>query len=173
MRFISPPSSLPSTLSAALVPVTGFGDAVAGTATNGALFVTVTVAVALAVPDVAVTVNGPPAVSPAVKTPAVSMVPPPLMLQVIGNAVPNWSVAFPVNVLVPRTETVAVVGVTVMNCGVETTVSVVCAVAVIRYASVTATAMVYVPGAKKVAVVVALVVGVNVTAAGTPITDHS
>ena len=43
--------------------------------------VTVTLAVPLMLPLVAVTVNGPPAVAPAVNKPAVLIVPPPLTAQ--------------------------------------------------------------------------------------------
>ena len=56
---------------------------------------TVTLAVPLTLPLVAVTVNGPPAVEPAVNRPAVLIVPPPLTDQVnAGCGVigwPNWS----------------------------------------------------------------------------------
>ena len=46
--------------------------------------VTVTLAVPCAAPDVAVTVNGPPTVVPAVNTPLVEIVPPPLTDQLTG-----------------------------------------------------------------------------------------
>jgi hypothetical protein len=79
VRCDSPPSSAPSADTVVVVPDTGFGAALAATARVGGLLITV----ALAVPwtpefgSVAVTVNGPPAVAPAVKRPLVSIVPPP------------------------------------------------------------------------------------------------
>jgi hypothetical protein len=98
---------------------TGFGDAAAAVATVGGLLgvVTVTLAVPLCGPAVAVTVYGPPAVTPAVKRPDALMVPPPLSVQVNEGggdmAAPNWSFAVAVNCCVVLTFTVALAGATV------------------------------------------------------------
>src|SRR5205823_13630636 len=84
MRCDSPPSSAPRTLRSVVVPVvTGLGDAAAATATVGASFWIVTLAVAWR-PDpesAAVTVNGPPPLPPAVKRPPASTAPPALTVQ--------------------------------------------------------------------------------------------
>src|SRR5207249_11460753 len=100
MRCDSPPSSAPRTLRSVVVPVvTGFGDPAAATATVGASFWIVTLAVAWR-PDpesAAVTVKGPPPLAPAVKSPLASTAPPPLTVQpnagwdAIGT--PTWSVS--------------------------------------------------------------------------------
>ena len=67
--------------------------AAAAVATVGAVFPTVTLAVPLRPPPVAVTVYGPPVVFPAVKRPAALIVPPPLTVHVnVGcdaSATPN------------------------------------------------------------------------------------
>ena len=60
------------------VPATGFGFAAAACATAGGASLIVTVAVALNGPNVAVTVNGPPAAAPAMKSPLWLITPPPL-----------------------------------------------------------------------------------------------
>ena len=108
MRCVSPPSSAPRTLRPVVVPaVTGFGDAAAALAIVGASFWIVT----LAVPwrpepaSVAVTVNGPPPVLPAVKSPLASIAPPPLTIQVNAGceaiALPNWSSSVAVKARAP------------------------------------------------------------------------
>src|SRR5439155_19510319 len=99
--------------------VTGLGEAPAATATVGASFWMVMLAV-LWRPEagsVAVTVNGPPPEPPAVKSPAASMVPPPLTIQAnagceaIGS--PNWSSSVAVKACVAFGSTVADAGLTV------------------------------------------------------------
>src|SRR4051794_27882006 len=88
---------------------------------------TETDAVPLVVPLVAVTVKGPPAVAPAVKSPFASMAPPPDTVQVKAGAgemaVPNWSFAVAVNGCVPLVATLAVGGATVTVVSVATTVT--------------------------------------------------
>ena len=102
-----------------VVPVvTGFGEAAAAVATVGALLLTVTEPVPwrLEPESAAVTVKGPPAVPPAVKTPLESTMPPPLTLHVkVGCdaiAAPNWSFRLAVNACVPFGATVADAGLT-------------------------------------------------------------
>ena len=79
--------------------------------------VTVTLAVPLTLPLVAVTVKE-PAVEPAVNKPAVLMVPPPLTVQVnVGCGLtgwPNWSRPVAVNCCVPPVCTDALAGATVI-----------------------------------------------------------
>src|SRR3989442_8026289 len=114
MRCASPPSSAPRTLRFVVVPVvTGFGDPAAATATVGASFWIVTLAVAWR-PDpesVAVTVKGPPPLAPAVKSPLESTVPPPLTVQPkVGCeiiALPNWFLTVALNAGLPFGPTVA------------------------------------------------------------------
>src|SRR5712691_12187667 len=119
MRCDSPPSSAPRTLRSVVVPVvTGLGDAAAATATVGASFWIVTLAVAWR-PDpesAAVTVNGPPQLPPAVKRPLESTVPPALTVQPkVGCdaiASPNWSLSAAVKACVAFGSTVADAGLT-------------------------------------------------------------
>ena len=87
--------------------VTGFGDAAAASAIVGPSFWIVTLAVPCT-PEpgsVAVTVNGPPPLLPAVKRPPASMAPPPFTAQSkAGCAVttsPNWSYSVAVKACVP------------------------------------------------------------------------
>ena len=78
--------SAPKTLKFVVVPVTGFGVAVAGVATvGGDVALTVTLAVPFTLPLDAVTVYGPPGVASAVNNPAVLIVPPPSTFQLIGG----------------------------------------------------------------------------------------
>jgi hypothetical protein len=117
VRFDSPPSSAPSTLSVvAFVPV-GFGFADAAVKIVGAALATVTLAVAECPPAVAVTTNGPPGLLPAVNRPVLLIVPPPLTVHVnVGCGfitAPNWSVPLAVNCCVPLRFTVALPGATV------------------------------------------------------------
>ena len=77
--------------------VTGFGDAEAAPAMPGASFWIVTLAVDCR-PEpgsLAVTVNGPPPLAPAVKSPLASIAPPPLTVQPKAGwdamGLPNWS----------------------------------------------------------------------------------
>jgi hypothetical protein len=80
--------------------------------------VTVTLAVPLTVPLVAITVKGPPAVEPAVNRPPVLIVPPPLTDQVnAGCGVigwPNWSTPVAENCAVLPVWTEALAGATVI-----------------------------------------------------------
>ena len=102
-----------------VVPVvTGFGDPAAATATVGASFWIVTLAVAWR-PDpesVAVTVKGPPPLAPAVKSPLESTVPPPFTVQPkVGCeaiASPNWSLSVALKACVAFGSTVADAGLT-------------------------------------------------------------
>src|SRR5205814_4233833 len=77
VRFASPSSSAPRTLSAVLVPVMVEGVADAGVATVGAVLPMITVALPLTVPLVAVIVYV-PAVEPAVNDPSLAMLPAPV-----------------------------------------------------------------------------------------------
>src|SRR5438132_13699159 len=76
----------------------------------------VTPAIPLTPPLEAVTVKGPPAVPPAVKSPLVLMLPPPLTVQLndgwAASATPNWSGAVAVNCCVAPVDTVALDGLT-------------------------------------------------------------
>ena len=80
--------------------------------------VTVTLAVPLTPPLAAVTVYGPPAVLPALKSPLPPIVPPPLTVQVKtgwdARTAPNWSDALAVKVWVPAAATEVEGGATLM-----------------------------------------------------------
>src|SRR6185436_8210119 len=110
----------------AVLPVVMLADRFDGAAVPPP--VTVTWAVPLTAPLVAVTVWGPPAVPPAVKRPAVSMVPPPETIQVklgwLVSAVVNWSCAVAVNCWVAFVATLALAGATTMLVSVWETVMV-------------------------------------------------
>jgi hypothetical protein len=88
--------------------------------------VTVTVAVLLWPPLEAVTVYGPPAALPAVKSPLGLIVPPPVTVHAnpgwVANAVPNWSLALAVNCWVAPLPTLALAGDTAMLVAVWVTV---------------------------------------------------
>ena len=100
--------------------VTGLGEAAAPTETVGALLPIVTEAVPwrLEPESVAVTVKGPPALPPAVKSPPASIVPPPLTVQpnVGCDAIgwPNWSSSVGVKACVAFGATVGKPGLTQM-----------------------------------------------------------
>jgi hypothetical protein len=101
----------------ALVPSRTWASATGLRVTVPPPAVTVTCAVPLLPPLAAVTVNGPPAVAPAVKSPAVLIVPPPETVHVkvgwLVSVAPNWSFPLAVNCWVPPAATLAVAGVTV------------------------------------------------------------
>src|SRR5579862_6677269 len=82
VKLDSPPSSAPNTDNPVVFPVTGLGVAFAAVAIVGALLVTVKLAVPDLSPVAAVTVKGPPAAAPAVKSPAELTLPPPDTVQV-------------------------------------------------------------------------------------------
>jgi len=86
---------------------------------SGGMLVTVTLAVPLTLPLDAVTVNGPPAVDPAVNRPEALMLPPPVTDQVnVGCGLsgwPNWSLPVAVNCWVLPVWTEALAGETVID----------------------------------------------------------
>ncbi len=98
----------------------------------GATIATVTEAVPKMEPDWALTVKGPPAVPPAVKSPELLMVPPPVTDQLNPRVIGwlNWFIAKALNCWVRPVGTVTDDGVTVMEVRVELTVTVTALVAV-------------------------------------------
>ena len=112
MRLASPPSSAPSTLSVALVPLVGFELAAAGVAIVGGVpATTLTIVLPLTLPLVAVIVPPDDGVGGATNSPVSSIVPTVVdQVTLAGMSFPNWSLAEAVKRCCPPARTDALAG---------------------------------------------------------------